>query len=1149
MNATTMHTRQALPRPLRLQSVANILLGILALLGVLSPATVQAQNATQLIGGTIGIFAGSKDPNAPVTFDDVQANTSQIGAPNFMVLDADGNLYFSYGSGNTAGVSVIYGGNKVPPILALRFSSPQKGYQYRVVGTLAASLGSDNPCSPPSPCGDGGPALVPAGSTNPLSTPFGITVDADGNLYIADEVEQSIRKVSATDATISTIAGDPMHVQNGYSGDGGPATSALLSYPNAVKFDNNGNLYIADGGNYLIRRIDTSGNITTIAGNVAAAAAANGTGSFPSDCSASTDNCGEGGSPLSATLGFVFGMSFDPNGNLLLAESDISVIREIDLSAKSPVIHTVAGTLRTACSPSGPTPPYCGDTSAATSAQLNNVSDVFADASGNVVISDTADNAIRLVTASDGKIQTIAGQISASGGYSGDNGPAAAAVLFSPFGLSLDSAGNLFVADQGNSLIRQVTPVPGYTITFPAISPATYGTSPITLDATVDETGQPVASYKVLSGPGNISGSTLVVTGAGVITVEADQPGDSTHSAATPVTRTVNIAPAALTVTASTLSRAPNVANPTLTYTITGFVNNDTISVVSGAPVLATTATTSSPSGSYPITVAKGTLSATNYTFTLVNGILNVTQGLAQTITFAPIPNVTYGANALTLNVTASSNLPVTLTASGPAQIQGSTLVVTGAGTVVVTATQPGNLNYAAATPVTQSFTVASAPLTITPVNASRPYGAANPAFSYAATGLVGGDTIAVLSGAPIYATTATSTSNAGTYPITLTQGNLFSKNYTFTFRTGTLTITQAAQTITFGDVQDVSYEQTETVSASSSSGLPVQLTVTGAANGAPSTSSISVEPTGIGPVTVTATQAGNQNYASAGPVTVSFNAVRAPMNVHVISVSSPVGAPIPTFQYSLTSTGARDPIAPPYVTGVPDLATTATQSSPPGTYPIVATQGTLTAEHYYFVFINGTLTVTSPSSYIITTTPTSLTIPRGSTRQLTVTVTQVNNYAGSVTMGCSGLPAGVTCSFSPSTITIPLPPPNGQQTPPIQGTLTITANGSTASVAPLDIFRRGAPLAAGFFFLPAALGGLVLLVGRRRFLKRARARNGLALAMLVCILSAITACGGSAKGSQATPGTSTIQITGAGTASDGASDLNQSVSLSLVVQ
>ena len=281
----------------------------------------------------------------------------------------------------------------------------------------------------------------------------------------------------------------------------------------------------------------------------------------------------------------------------------------------------------------------------------------------------------------------------------------------------------------------------------------------------------------------------------------------------------------------------------------------------------------------------------------------------------------------------------------------------------------------------------------------------------------------------------------------------------------------------------------------------------------------------------------------------VSFNAVRAPMNVHVISVSSPVGAPIPTFQYSLTSTGARDPIAPPYVTGVPDLATTATPSSPPGTYPIVATQGTLTAEHYYFVFINGTLTVTSPSSYIITTTPTSLTIPRGSTRQLTVTVTQVNNYAGSVTMGCSGLPAGVTCSFSPSTITIPLPPPNGQQTPPIQGTLTITANGSTASVAPLDIFRRGAPLAAGFFFLPAALGGLVLLVGRRRFLKSARARNGLALAMLVCILSAITACGGSAKGSQATPGTSTIQITGAGTASDGASDLNQSVSLSLVVQ
>lgn len=1155
MNANAMPTREALPRPFRLKALATILPGILVLAGLQPPAPAGAQDASQLVGGTITSFAGSKDPNASQTYDDVPANSSQILTPYFTVLDSAGNLYFSYVAGGSVGVSVVYGGNKVPPLLALRFPSPQKGYQYRVAGTLSPTL-SDPVCAPPSPCGDGGPALAPSGSTNPLITPFGITVDAAGNLYIADEVEQSIRKVSATDGTISTIAGDPMHLQNGYNGDGGAATSALLSYPNAVRFDSAGNIYIADAGNYLIRRIDASGNITTMAGNAAAAAAANGSGSFPPSCSASSDNCGEGGDPLSATLGYIFGMSFDANGNLFLAESDIHVIREIDVTAQSPKIHTVAGTLRTACTPSGATPPYCGDTGAATSAQLNGDSDVLADPSGNVVISDTLDNAIRLVTAGDGKIQTIAGQISATGDYGGDNGPATAAALNFPYGVALDSAGVLYIADGGNNLIRQVTPpttLPRYTITFPPISPATYGAGRILLNATVDQTGQPVASYKVKSGPGTILGSTLVVNGAGNIAVEADQPGDASHSAAAPATQTVTVAPAVLTVKADDLSRPPNVNNPPLTYTITGFVNGDSVSVVTGTPVLGTTATTSSPLGSYPITVAKGTLSSTNYTFTLVNGILNVSQSVAQTITFTAIPEVAYGANAITLKATASpSNLPVSFSASGPAQIQGNTLVISGAGTVVVTATQPGNATYGPAPPVTQSFTVAPAPLMITPVNVSRPYGAANPAFNYTATGFVGGDTAAVLTGAPIFAITATPASNAGTYPITVIQGNLFAANYTFKFGTGTLTITPAAQTITFGDVKDLPYGTApEIVAASSSSGLPVQYTASGPVTLQPAAdgSSAAVFATDIGAVNITATQAGNENYAAAAPVTVSFNVVRAPLNVYVLSASRAVGAPNPTLQYSL-QTGLKDPISPPFVTGTPDITTTATESSPPGTYPIVATQGTLTAEHYYFLFNDGTLTVTSASSYIITTTPTSVTVPRGSTRQLTVTLSPVNNYSGSVTLDCSGLPPGVTCSFSPASLTIPPPDPGSTSAQPVQGTLTISASGHTASAGRFDLFRGRGLLAAGVLLVPGGLGGLLLLFGRRRFLKSVRGRNGLAMAVLVCILGGLTACGGSSsKASEATPGTAVIQVTGTGTLSQGASDLNQSVSLSVIVQ
>jgi hypothetical protein len=1146
------------------------------------PVPAQAQSATNLIGGTISIFAGSKDQNASQAYDGVPANKSQIVQPYFMTLDADGNLYFSY----AVGVSVIYGGNKVPPILAHRIPSPQSGYQYMIAGSLSGP-GSAPLCAPPDPCGDGGPALVPAGTTNPLNTPFGITVDAVGNLYIADEVEQSIRKVSAADGTISTIVGDPMHAQNGYSGDGGPATAALLNYPNTVKFDSAGNLYIADGGNDLIRRIDTSGNITTIAGNVAAAQAANGSGSFPSDCSASTDNCGEGGPPLSATLGFVFSMSFDPNGNLFLAETNIHVIREINLSAISPKIHTVAGMLRTACNLSQnppPTPPYCGDGGAATNAQLNNPYDVLADASGNVIISDQFDNGVRLVTASDGKIQTIAGQLSAKGGYGGDDGPAAAATLNFPWGLAWDSAGNLFIADSINSLIRQVTPATArtsQTIDFSQIPSGSYGTSPIPLNATAldstthNPTNLPV-TFKVNSGPGKISGNSLVVLGTGSITIEADQTGNSTYAPAS-ATQTITIAPAILTVTGPanfTLIEGQPVP-PNIAATISGFASGDTQpAVLTGGPTVVVVDAKGTvipagailPVGTYTVKVTQGSLALTpayaqDYQFSFVNSTLLVSAGKSQTIAISPFaPPATYGDphSSFSFTATASSGLPVDVTFSPESLVHyqqttaGWNVTVIGAGKITITATQGGDSTYAPAT-ATQSFIVNPATLTITPVNATRPYNTPNPPFTYVATGFVGSDTASLLTGAPNYTTTAVQSSSVGTYPITATEGTLFAQNYTFAFNPGTLAVTPANQTITFGDVKDLLYGTApEIVIANASSGLPVQYTASGpvklqlASEG----SNIAVFPTDIGPVTITATQAGNQNYAAATPATVSFNVIRAPMNVYISNFSRPVGAPNPTFTYSLQDPGP-DPIAPPYVTGTPDLSTVATESSPPGQYPIVATQGTLTAEHYYFVFNSGTLTVTSASTYIITTTPTSLTIPRGATRQLTVTVTPVNNYSGSITLGCNGLPAGVSCSFSPASLTIPPPNPGQATADPVQGTLTIVANGNTASVESRNLFRQdGGALAAGFLLVPAALGGLLLLVGRRRFLRNFRSRSGLAVAVLLSILSAVTACGGgNSNANQPTPGTAVIQVTGVGTPSSGASDLNQSVSLSLTVQ
>ena len=256
------------------------------------------------------------------------------------------------------------------------------------------------------------------------------------------------------------------------------------------------------------------------------------------------------------------------------------------------------------------------------------------------------------------------------------------------------------------------------TITFPNPGNQTYGVVPITLGATASS-GLAV-SYTVTSGPATVSGSTLTITGAGTVVVTANQAGNAAYTAASAVSATLTISQATLMVTANNLSRAYGVANPVLTYTLSGFVNGDTqASATTGTPSLSTTATVSSVVGSYPITPFVGTLAATNYGFTFVNGALTVGTA-AQTITFPNPGNQTYGVAPITLGATASSGLAVSYTVtSGPATVSGSTLTITGAGTVVVTANQAGNMDYSAAS-ASVTFTVnAPVAVAVTPPSAA----------------------------------------------------------------------------------------------------------------------------------------------------------------------------------------------------------------------------------------------------------------------------------------------------------------------------------------------------------------------------------------------------------------------------------------------
>ena len=262
--------------------------------------------------------------------------------------------------------------------------------------------------------GDGGPATAAL-----LNEPVNAALDAAGNLYIADRANHRIRRVTPA-GVISTIAGNGV---NDFGGDGGPATSASLNNPVGVTVNPAGNVFIADEFNHRIRRVDTSGVITTYAGTGVAGSA------------------GDGGQAAAAQLDLPIDVRVNSLGNLFVADISAQRVRRIGPDG---VITTVAGT---------GTAGFGGDGGAATSALLNAPIEVVPDAFGNLYIADSGNNRVRRVNGA-GVISTIVG--SGTAGFSGDGGPAVDARVSSPAGVVLNAGGDLFVADRGNNRVRMV---------------------------------------------------------------------------------------------------------------------------------------------------------------------------------------------------------------------------------------------------------------------------------------------------------------------------------------------------------------------------------------------------------------------------------------------------------------------------------------------------------------------------------------------------------------------------------------------------------------------------------------------------------------------------------------------------------------------
>jgi hypothetical protein len=264
--------------------------------------------------------------------------------------------------------------------------------------------------------GDGGQALV-ARFNNPIQA----SMDAAGNIYIADQNNYNVRKIDAA-GIITTIAGTGV---SGYAGDGGLATAALLGGPTGVIPDGKGNIYIVDYNNNVIRKIDTAGVITTVVGTGVAGYS------------------GDGGPATAATLQGVSAIALNSKGKMFIADNQNFVIRMVDTAG---IITTVVG---------NGTGGYSGDGGPALSAQLTYPLGIIIDPQDNLYIGDTYNNCIRKVDTA-GIITTVAGIGGPTGAFSGDGGPAVNAQLNTPVGLSIDADGNLYIADASNNVIRKV---------------------------------------------------------------------------------------------------------------------------------------------------------------------------------------------------------------------------------------------------------------------------------------------------------------------------------------------------------------------------------------------------------------------------------------------------------------------------------------------------------------------------------------------------------------------------------------------------------------------------------------------------------------------------------------------------------------------
>jgi sugar lactone lactonase YvrE len=522
-------------------------------------------------------------------------------------------------------------------------------------------------------------------TTLPLVLPSAIALDAQGNLYIAETANHVIRKVDGA-GHINVISGTGTQ---GFGGDGGPASAALLDSPQGLAVDAH-NLYIADTHNHRIRKVDLgTETITTIAGN----------------SSAGSD--GDTGLASAATLDAPTALALDSKGDLYLADMRSHRIRKI--SAATGVITTVAG---------NGIQGFDGDGAEATNALVDSPAGLAVDSSANLYISDSHNHRVRRIDAATGAITTVAG--AGNVGFSGDSGSAGAAALALPQGLSVDQQGIVYLADSANNRVRRIDVVHGTISTIagegtqefagdggPAVAASLDSPRSVTVDAgsvvvadtgnrrirtiasdgslqTVAGLGAPTLGAIVLSGSSVVSYGTghLVATlnsatpATGSVTfldsngavanvplssnvasldtsslpvgphaIAATYPGDLTHTSAQSTVFGLTISPLPLTPAIFPASATYGEPVPPLTGTLNGLLPRDQSTV---SATFVTAAAAFSPTGSYAVTVTLAGISAGNYV-----------------VAAAPTFTITPASSTTALTVSNATQTPVSTVTAG----------------------------------------------------------------------------------------------------------------------------------------------------------------------------------------------------------------------------------------------------------------------------------------------------------------------------------------------------------------------------------------------------------------------------------------------------------------------------------------------------